>query len=62
MSTLRKALADLLMGGSTPQEAETAMGCGLEYAYTVRRELVHEGKVGKGPERRGRPARKGVGK
>lgn len=54
MSTLRKALESLLIGGSTAQEAAAVAGCNLSYAQTIRRDLVAEGKLPKAPGR-GRP-------
>lgn len=54
MSTLRKALESLLIGGSTAQEAAAVAGCNLSYAQTVRRALVFEGKLPAAPGR-GRP-------
>lgn len=54
MSTLRKALESLLIGGSTAQGAAAVAGCNLSYAQTVRRALVFEGKLPAAPGR-GRP-------
>ena len=54
MSTLRKALESLLIGGSTAQDAAAVAGCNLSYAQTVRRALVFEGKLPAAPGR-GRP-------
>ena len=54
MSTLRKALEDLLIGGSTAREAAAVAGCNLSYAQDIRRGLVAEGKVPAAPGR-GRP-------
>lgn len=61
MSTLRKTLEGLMVGGSTAREAAAVAGCNLSYAQTVRRALVFEGKVAKG-QGRGRPAQKGAGR
>lgn len=54
MSTLRKALESLLIGGSTAADAAAVAGCNLSYAQTVRRALVFEGKLPAAPGR-GRP-------
>ena len=48
MSTLRKAIEGLLIGGATTHEVSDSLGANLSYVQTLRRGLVFEGKVPKG--------------
>ena len=57
MSTLRKAIEVLLIGGATTHEVSDSLGANLSYVQTLRRGLVFEGKLPAAPGR-GRP-RKG---
>ena len=59
MSTLRKAIEVLLIGGATAHEVSDSLGADLSYVQSLRRGLVHEGKVPKG-KGRGRPKKEVV--